>query len=218
MSKPLLVLVGAGPGVSAGVARKFGAKGYRIVLVARSEPSLSLYTKELHENEIEAYSVQADASDTDSLIAAFAHIQAEYGATDVLVYNAAALVQGNPSSLTEEQLIHDFKVNVVGALTSAKQVIPSFVERKQGTILFTGGGLALYPAAALTSLSIGKAGIRSLAFTLAEELQPHGIHVGTVTIAGGVKPGTFFDPDAIAESYWDLHANRDKNEIVFKQP
>jgi short-subunit dehydrogenase len=217
MSKPLLVIVGAGPGVSTGVARKFGKEGFRIVLAARNETSLKQYAKELEELDIEAYTVTADAADSDSLANAFVQIKQQYGEPDVLLYNAAVISQVKPTDLTESRLIDEFKVNVVGALTSAKQVIPAMIERKQGTLLFTGGGLALAPAAAVSSLSIGKAGIRSLVYTLAEELNPQGIYVGTVTIAGYVSKGTFYDPDSIAEEYWALYTNRNEIEFLYKQ-
>lgn len=69
----------------------------------------------------------------------------------------------------------------------------------------TGGGLASHPFADAVSLEIGKAGIRSLAFTLAQELKDSGIHVATVTICGTVQSGTHFDPDTIAQSYLALH-------------
>jgi short-subunit dehydrogenase len=217
VSKPLIIIVGAGPGVSAGVAKKFGINGFRVVLVARTKTKLEQYASELDAFGVEAYGATADVSDTAALKSAFAQIKAKYGDAEVLVYNAFSSVHANPTVLSEQQLVDDFKVNVVGALTSAQQVIPAMIERKQGTILLTGGALALYPAALLTSLSIGKAGMRSLAFTLSDELAPHGIFVGTVTIAGLVKPGTFFDPDTIAESYWELYTQRDKKEILFKQ-
>lgn len=104
---------------------------------------------------------------------------------------------------------------MVGALTSVKQVVPSFVERKEGTILVTGGGLALSPNPAYASLSIGKAGVRSLVYSLAQELAPHNVYVGTVTIGGYVSKGTFYDPDRIAEEYWNLHRQRNQVEYVF---
>lgn len=217
MSKPLVVIVGAGPGVSTAVARKFGRKGFRIVLAARNTESLARYTRELNELEIEAYGIQADAADASALRSAFVQIKEQYGAVDVLIYNAAVISKVTPTTLSESQLIDEFKVNVVGALTSANQVIPDMIVQKQGSILFTGGGLALSPAAALSSLSIGKAGMRSLAFSLAEELKPHGIYVGTVTIAGFLAKDTFYDPDKIANQYWILHQNKSEIEYLYKQ-
>jgi NAD(P)-dependent dehydrogenase (short-subunit alcohol dehydrogenase family) len=217
MTKPLIVVVGAGPGVGFAVAKKFGAQGFRVVLVSRNQEKLNLSAEELRGEGIEASGVSADASDTASLQAAFNRIKRDFGSPDVLVYNAAALEPILPLSLTEERLLAHFQVNVVGALTSALQVAPDMIERQRGTILFTGGGLALNPMARSASLSIGKAGIRSLAFTLNEELAPQGVFVGTVTICGYVKPGTFFDPDRIAESYWQLHERRETQEIVFAE-
>lgn len=218
MDKPLLVIVGAGPGVSAAVARKFGSHGFKVVLLARKRASLDLQIAELQKKSIEAYGVVADALVPDSLRAAFNQIKKEYGVPDVLVYNAGANTISNPSDLKEQDLLSDFGVNVVGALVSSQQVIPEMVARKKGTILFTGGMLALRPVASRASASMSKAGLRNLAFTLADELSSHGVAVATVTIGGVVKPGTFFDPDLIAECYWDLHTKRDQVEALYKQP
>ncbi|MFD2329237.1 SDR family NAD(P)-dependent oxidoreductase [Cohnella sp. GCM10020058] len=217
MSKPLLVVVGAGAGVSASVARKFGSEGFKVALIARRKASLEALAEELTGQGIDTFPVEADASVPASVEEAFGRIRASFGEPSALLYNAAAITRSAVSNLDEQQLIDDFKVNVVGALTSVKQVVPSFVARKHGTILITGGGLALSPNPAYASLSIGKAGVRSLAFALAEELAPQGIYVGTVTIAGYVSKGTFYDPDRIAESYWKLHAQRDQVEIVFAE-
>lgn len=215
--KPLLVIVGSGPGVSSGIAKKFGSNGFRVVLIARTEPSLERVLEDLRQLCIESHGISADASDPDSLKAAFEQIKNQYGATDVLVYNAARIVPGDPLSITEQQLIEDFKVNTVGALTSAQQVVPAMVERRQGTLFFTGGGIALIPNPLYASLSIGKAAIRSLALSMAETLSPHGIYVGQVLIADHVKKGTFYDPDRIADVYWELYNNKDQREYLFKE-
>lgn len=216
-NKPLLVIVGAGPGVSAGIARKFGSKGFRVVLLSRSEASLQHSLEELRQMNIESYGVTADASEPDSVKTAFTQIRNLYGAADVFVYNAAHIVPGDALSLTEQQLIDDLKVNTVGALTSAQQVIPDMVEMKRGALFFTGGGIALNPNPQYASLSIGKAAVRSLALSLAETLEPHGIYVGQVLIADHVQQGTYYDPDRIADVYWELYNNRDRKEYLYKE-
>ncbi|WP_042161698.1 SDR family NAD(P)-dependent oxidoreductase [Paenibacillus gorillae] len=218
MSKPLVVIVGAGSGVSAAVARKFGDNGFRIGLVARRESSLEEQANALKELGVEAFGITGDAGNPASIAEAFQTIREQHGEPDVLVYNAAVISSGLPSQLEEERLIDEFKVNVVGALSSVRQVVPGFVDRKEGTILITGGGFGIYPNAAYSALSIGKAGVRSFAYSLAEELKPHGVYVGTVTIGGYVAKETFYDPDVIAEKYWQLYQNRDEVEIVFSQP
>lgn len=215
MSKPLLVIVGAGPGVSAAVARKFGSSGFRVVLVARNQSSLDVLASELGEQAIETYTITADAANQESIEAAFQVIQKQHGTLDVLLYNAAAISKTAVSTLQEQQLIDELKVNVIGALTSVKQVIPAFVERREGAILVTGGGFALFPNAEYASLSIGKAAVRSLVYALAEELKPQNVYVGTVTIGGYVSKGTFYDPDLIADKYWYLYQNRNEVEFVF---
>jgi short-subunit dehydrogenase len=129
----------------------------------------------------------------------------------------ANIVSGDALSLTEQQLIDDFKVNTVGALTSVQQVTPEMIERKQGTLFFTGGTIALEPNPEYASLSIGKSAIRSLALSLADTLSPYGIYVGQVLIADHVKRGTYYDPDHIAEVFWDAYINKDQKEIIFKE-
>ena len=103
------------------------------------------------------------------------------------------------------QLTADLQVNIVGALVSAQCVIGEMKAAQRGTILFTGGGLALEPESNYSSLAVGKAGMRSLALSLHKELTPFHIHVATVTICGLVKEGTRFSPDKIAEVFFQLH-------------
>lgn len=217
MFKKCVAIVGAGPGVSAGVARKFGANGFTVILLARNPESLELRVAELQEAGIEANGIVADVTDRQSLESAFDRIQEEHGVLDALVYNAGAITIDNPSVLDPTDLTKDFAVNVVGAMNSAQLVIPGMVARGAGTILFTGGMLAVNPVASRASAAISKAGLRNLTFTLAQELGDQGIRVGTVTIGGVVKAGTFFDPDLIAEAYWDLHTGKSTGEVQYVQ-
>lgn len=215
MNEKRVAIVGAGPGVSAGVARKFGANGYAVILLARTPEPLKLRVSELQEAGIEAHGIVADVTDAQSLELAFARIDAEHGGLDALVYNAGANTIANPTDLDVADLTQDFTVNVVGALFCAQLVAPAMIARGSGSILFTGGLLALNPVVSRASAAISKAGLRNLTFTLAEELAEHGLKVGTVTIGGAVQPGTFFDPDSIAEAYWDLHTGKSAGEVLY---
>ncbi|WP_113718491.1 SDR family NAD(P)-dependent oxidoreductase [Arthrobacter dokdonensis] len=217
MSKSLIAIVGAGPGVSAGIARRFGSEGFQVVLLARRLDSVKSEAVKLKAQGIEAHAIVADAASRDSLAEAFAQVESEFGAPDVMVYNAGANSISEPSALSAEDMLNDFTINVAGALNSAQLVIPAMTVRGSGCILFTGGMLALRPVASRASAAISKAGLRNLAFTLADELAPAGITVGTVTIGGVVKPGTFFDPDLIAEQYWNLFSGKDQKEIVYQE-
>lgn len=220
MSQEICAVVGVGPGIGLAVAKRFGQEGYRLALIARNVAKLEDFAGELKQAGIESQSFEADAGDFASLKSAFDRIKSEMGDPAVLVYNAAAFQRGQPSELDPDDLMSSFAINVAGAMVAAQQVIPAMRAKKQGTILFTGGGLALNPSPQSAALAIGKAGIRNLAYGLGAELEPEGIQVATVTIAGYVRPGTHFDPDKIAETYWQLHsqpAGERQREIIYKQ-
>ena len=186
------------------VAKRFGQAGYRVALVARNAVNVLRVAAELQAAGTEAHDFAGDASSEDSLRKTFHEIHESLGPTEVLVYNAFAFRQADPSELPAAHLAADFQVNVVGALVSAQCVIGDMKAAHQGTILFTGGGLALDPEPSFSSLAVGKAGIRSLAFSLHKELGPFHIHVATVTICGYVQEETRFSPGKIAEVFFQL--------------
>ncbi len=204
MSKPKALIIGAGPGVGLAVARRFGWGGYTLHLAARRAEEVARMAAELTAEGMEAAGHAMDAGDPAALSMSVAAL----GPVEVLVYNAAAVTMAAPMALTPAQLTRDVTISVTGALVAAQAVVPAMLAAGRGTILLTGGGFALRPMAALASLGIGKAALRNMAFSLAEELGPKGIRVATVTILGTVAPGTAFDPSGIAEAYWALHQDR----------
>jgi short-subunit dehydrogenase len=208
-----------GPGVAAGVARRFAREGFGLALIARRMQALNEHLPRFAQFGVPVRAYSADAGVADNLRIAFASIEKDMGPVDVLVYNASVLHQGMPSQVEVSTLIDDFKVNVAGALVAVQAVVPHMRAQGAGTILITGGGLAFEPHAPYASLAVGKAGIRSLALSLAEELEPASIHVATVTICGFVGGGEPFMPDTIAETYWRLHMQpRDQweREVVYR--
>lgn len=198
------IIVGAGPGLGEAIARKFGRNGFVVSLIARNELALRDQVARLKEAGIEAHYAKADAGDAEQLAVALEQLQAMLGSCQVLVYNAAVLRPGEPLDLTLEALRTEFDVNLVGALQAVKVVAPQMVASEKGAILFTGGGLALEPYPEWTSLALGKAALRSLAFSLYKELAPKGVHVAVVAVCGIVKPGGPFDPDTIVDEYYRL--------------
>ena len=214
------MIVGVGPQLGMAVAHRFAREGFRIGLVARRAEALSGYVDELRANGDTAVAYPADLADLSGIPGLFAQISKEIGSPDVLVYNASAASYGVPSQLSDEQLLRDLNVNVVGALACAREVIPAMRERGDGTIILTGGGFALNTYAPMASLGIGKAALRSLALNLGAELEPAGIHAATVTILGEVREGTLFDADRIAEAYWQLYAQPPGNwsrELLYNE-
>lgn len=198
------IIVGAGPGLGEAVARKFGANGYAVGLIARKEVALADQGVRLGALGVETRYAVADAADAGQLGRALDQLQSQSGPCDVLIYNAAVLRPGGPMELSPETLLAEFEVNLVGALVAAQKVAPQMVASGNGAILFTGGGLALEPYPEWTSLALGKAALRSLAFTLYKELAPKGVHVSVIAVCGIVEPGGPFDPDAVVGEYFRL--------------
>ncbi|HYF17263.1 MAG TPA: SDR family NAD(P)-dependent oxidoreductase [Ramlibacter sp.] len=202
---PSIVIIGMGPGVSAGVARRFGREGFTVAAVARRREALAEHVQALTAAGVRAKGFAANAADPASLQSVLADIAREHGTPDVLVYNAAGVTYKPLAQLTPQELSADLQTSIVGAFAAAQAVLPAMKERGSGTILLTGGGFAFEPMPALAGVGVGKAGIRNLAFSLFADLKDTGVHAATVTICGMVKPGTPFDPDRIAEAYWALH-------------
>ena len=215
----MCAIAGMGRGVSLAVARRFGSEGFRVAMLARRAERLAELEKELKGAGVEARGYQADLGVEGLVRGAFQRIEAEMGRPSVLVYNASSGRAGRPTSLTERSLVSDFRINAVAPLWCVQEVLDGMMEAGGGTILLTGGGLALAPQADVASLSIGKAAIRSLAYSLAQELEPAGIHVASVTICGYVKEDTPFAPELIADEFWRLHMQKPgvfEAETVFK--
>ncbi|MDP3134988.1 MAG: SDR family NAD(P)-dependent oxidoreductase [Burkholderiaceae bacterium] len=202
---PLCIVVGAGPGIGLETARRFGREGFTVALLARDGARCETLAAQLRSQGLQAHAFGADAGDPQALIAALATVRRELGAANVLVYNAWARHPVNVREVSPDLFLGDFRVNVLGALVAAQQVIPDMEAARAGTILFTGGGFALNPSPDLVALSVGKAALRSLTQALAKQMTPVGVHAATVTICGLVKPDTPFSAQAVADAFWQLH-------------
>lgn len=200
------IVVGAGPGIGQACALAFAREGYNIALVSRRPERLLAQTTELAwTTGREARTYAADAADGEALRRVLRQAQLDLGPARVLIYNVADVQRARPSTIDPEQLVREFRSNVVGALTCVQALTPEMRVRGGGSLLFTGGGIADHPSTDFASLSLGKAALRNLSYTLAQELGVHGIHVATVTVHGFVQAGTHFDPHLIAQSFIKLH-------------
>jgi short-subunit dehydrogenase len=199
-----LLLVGAGPGLGLAVARRFAVGGYRVTLVARSSDGLGDLKGSLSDTGAEIGTIEADASDPEALGARMAELYRGHDAPGVIVYNA---VMGAPDRLLSASVAHlqaAYAVDVISAIVVAQVAAPALRAAGFGTMIVTGGGFADHPIPALATVSLGKAALRSAATMLGADLEPDGIRVATLTIAGQIAPGTAFDPERIAERYWDV--------------
>jgi short-subunit dehydrogenase len=199
-----LLLVGAGPGLGLALARRFASGGYRVTLVARGTDGLGSLADSLADTGAQIDAVAADASDPEGLRVRIAGLYNAQGAPGLIIYNA---VMGAPDKLLSSSVEHlqtAYAVDVIGAIVVTQVAAPVMRASGSGTIIVTGGGFADHPIPALATISLGKAALRSAATMLGADLEPDGIRVATLTIAGQIVEGTAFDPHNIAKRYWEV--------------
>jgi short-subunit dehydrogenase len=199
-----LLLVGAGPGLGLEIARRFGIGGYGVTLVARNKDGLEELAKNLADTGAEIDTISADASDPEGLRDRMSAVYRRPGAPGLIIYNA---VMGAPDQLLSSSVGHlqeAYTVDVIGAIVVAQVAAPAMRAAGFGTIVVTGGGFADHPIPVLATVSLGKAALRSAATMLAADLEADGIRVATLTILGQIVAGTAFDPERIAERYWEV--------------
>jgi NADP-dependent 3-hydroxy acid dehydrogenase YdfG len=201
-----IVVVGAGPGLGVAVARRFGREDFRVGLIGRRPEAVSQLVDELAVEKIDAHGAAGDVGDRDALHAAIDALAEKIGPPDVLVYNASAgAAPGLPSEVDAAQVMAVLAVGVAGLVNAVQRVLPAMRERRGGTILVTGSGIAIDPWVEAAALSVGKAAQRNFAHALHREVIDDDVHAATVTIHGVMAPGTAFDPQLIAEEYWAVH-------------
>jgi NAD(P)-dependent dehydrogenase (short-subunit alcohol dehydrogenase family) len=219
MSEPkVCVVVGVGPGLGASAARRFAKGGFDVALVARRKEVLDPIAAQIEGLGRRALAVPADASDEAAVQRAYAEIERGLGAPSVLVYNTGAFHVGGVLELSPQDFESAWKTLCFGAFLWARAVAPAMLARSAGTMIFTGATAALRGGARFSGLAVGKFGLRALAQSLARELHPKGVHVAHVIIDGQIDtervrammPGRdgaeMLSPDAIADTYWHLHA------------
>ncbi|MEM7499053.1 MAG: SDR family NAD(P)-dependent oxidoreductase [Pseudomonadota bacterium] len=213
------LIIGAGGGLSASLARRFRREGLAVSLAARDTAKLDALVADTG-----AVAHACDAGDHGAVAALFAALdRSAAGAPDVLVYNPSARQRGPLLELDPGRVADAVRITALGAFyaaqEAARRMLPTGDGPGHGALLFTGAsaGVKGYPRSA--PFAMGKFALRGLAQSLARELHPRGIHVGHFVIDGGIRnksrpdreepadrPDSMLDPDAIAESYWHFLA------------
>jgi short-subunit dehydrogenase len=195
MAKPVCVVVGIGPKNGAALARTFSQAGYRLALVSRRAELSNELARELGDTQVYA----ADVADPAALEKTFAAIASECGSPDVLIYNAGSGVFKTAEELTVAEFEHSFKVNALGLLVSAQQVLPSMRQRGRGQIIVVGATASLRGRPKTAGFAAAKAAQRSLAQSLARQCAPEGIHVALLIIDGVIGDARARADDAQAK-------------------
>jgi NAD(P)-dependent dehydrogenase (short-subunit alcohol dehydrogenase family) len=205
------LIVGAGSGLSASLARLFAKNGMKVSLAARSIDDLAPLAQ-----QIGGKAFACDATRGPEVAKLFADAEAAFGAPDVVVYNASYRTRGPFAELDPAGVERSLAVTAFGGFLVAQEAVKRMLPHHHGAILFTGASASVKGYAQSAPFAMGKFALRGLAQSMARELSPQGIHVAHVVVDGGIrsprradpsdKPDSTLDPDAIAESYLYLLA------------
>jgi len=201
------LIVGAGPGLSASLARLFARNGLKVAVAARQTDKLAALAKETG-----AQVHTCNAADAADVAKLFDAVEAAGGAPDVVVYNASSRVRGSIVDLPPDDVKRAIEISAFGAFLVSQQAAKRMVPKRHGAILLSGATAGVKGFALSATFAMGKFALRGLAQSMARELSPKGVHVAHFVIDGGIRsaarpvpadaPDSFLDPDAIAEVYW----------------
>jgi NAD(P)-dependent dehydrogenase (short-subunit alcohol dehydrogenase family) len=200
------LIVGAGSGISASLARSLSKAGLRVGLAARNVKKLTALAA-----EAKAQTFAVDASDPAAVARLFEDADLKLGEIDIVIYNASTRVRGPIAELDPEDVRRSFEVSAYGGFLVVQQAARRMTPRGHGAILLTGASASLKGFALSAAFAMGKFALRGLAQSAARELGPMGIHVAHFVIDGGVRSETrpdegdrMLDPDGIAQTYLDV--------------
>ena len=205
MTQKAVLIVGAGSGLSASLARAFNSKGMKIVLAARNIDKLDSLKK-----EIDALVFKCDSTENKSVQNLFLQTYSIIGTPEIVIYNPSLRIVKPFIEYDPDEMLQSIKVNSYGAFLVAHESVKRMLKIGKGNIFFTGSSASVKGFAKSASFAMGKFGLRGLAQSLARELHPQNIHIGHFVIDGGIgkEPvGNYqmIHPDEIAKQYLNFY-------------
>jgi short-subunit dehydrogenase len=210
------VIVGAGPGLGAAIARRFGSEGFDLALISRNQDHVDQLAADLRAEGLTARGYAASVRDQESLIVALDRVIHELGPLEVLEYSPLPQKEFLRPVLetTLDDLIGAVEFSIYGPLAAVHQVLPSMRSLGRGSILFANGGSAARPNPRVAATSIAFAGESAYAEMLHDTLRPENIQVGQLIIPGAIEPGhPNKDPAVLADKLWHLHTHPDEFRV-----
>jgi NADP-dependent 3-hydroxy acid dehydrogenase YdfG len=215
-----IAIVGAGPGLGAAVARRFGAESFSIAVLSRQQDRVDALAADLSTSGVTARGYTADVRDPDALTGALQQAADDLGPVEVLQYSPVpqAAFMHPVLDTTVDNLTGAIEFSVYGPVTAVQQVLPGMRDLGRGTVLFVNGGSGARPNPKVAGTSIAFAGEGAYATMLHTALAGENIHVGQLIIPGGIAPGhPTHDPAVLADRLWTMHTSRDTFR-VFAEP
>ena len=202
------VIVGAGSGTGAEVAKALARKGYRVVVARRSVDALAPLVAEIEGNGGAALAVGADATDESQIAELFDRAESSFGPPRFVLFNAAGFAMAPITEASSEQFEEMWRATSFGGFIVGREAARRMVPLGEGTILFTGATAAVKASANFTAFAAGKHGLLAVAQSMAKELGPEGIHVAHLIIDG------IIDVPRVHESMPDLAASKGDDGLI----
>ena len=209
MDMKTALIVGVGPGLSASLARLFAKHGLQVAMAARDPNKLQQLAE-----QTAGVTFACEATEPEEVAALFDVVIATQGVPDLVVYNASARARGPVTELDPAEVARAIAVSAYGGFLVVQQAARHMLARGSGVILLTGASASVKGYPNSSAFAMGKFALRGLASSMARELAPKGVHVAHFVIDGGIRganrpdpndsPDSMLDPDAIAETYWQV--------------
>jgi NAD(P)-dependent dehydrogenase (short-subunit alcohol dehydrogenase family) len=216
-----VLVVGAGDATGSAIARRFAREGYICCVTRRSADKLAPLVERIVAEGGQAHGYASDARQEDEVAELFAKIESEVAPLEVVVFNIGANVRFEVVDTSERVYRKVWEMGALAGFLVGREAARAMKPRGRGTLIFTGATASLRGGAGFAAFAGAKHALRALAQSLARELGPAGIHVAHVVIDGAIDTefiaqnfpqryalkaeGGILEPDAIAESYWQLH-------------
>ena len=193
-------MVGAGPGVSGSLARRYARNGYDVGLIGIDADRVQELAGELEALGSDVQSAVVDVTDVAAAMGAVSAMGGHFGSIDVLHFNPSAFTEKDPLELTVDELLADVALGVGALLTAVQAARPHLREGSRITV--TGSMAADKPWHRAASLGVQKAGVRNLVHSLDATVKPAGIRAVSVTVRGTLAKDGPFTPDRVAEALY----------------
>ena len=216
-----VLVIGAGDATGGAIARRFAREGYIACVTRRSADKLAPLVDRIRAEGGQAHGFASDARQEGEVAALVSRIEQEIAPIEVAVFNVGANVRFSLTETTERVYRKVWEMGALAGFLVGREAARVMLPRGRGTILFTGATASVRGSSGFCAFAGAKHALRALAQSMARELGPQGIHVAHVIIDGAIDtrfiaenfPERYatkaqdgiLDPDAIAESYWQLH-------------
>jgi NAD(P)-dependent dehydrogenase (short-subunit alcohol dehydrogenase family) len=221
----VVVGVGAERGLGAALCRRFAAAGHHVIANGRTAGKLDRVVQAIRASGGSAESFAGDAT-AEADVARLFDRAMQPGAgrepADLVVFNAGLNQRIDFRELAANDFETFWRVGCFGGFLVGREAARRLVPLGRGTVIFTGASASLRGRPGFAQFAAAKAGLRMVAQSMAREYGPLGIHVAHVVIDGGIDgerlrarfpnivqergADGLLDIDAIAEAYWQLHA------------